>query len=73
MTGLRQEGDFKTGSNRAPSEDAAAVRNILRDARARGRAEARAALKGKDPLDVLKYAAGEMEKDVRSREERRGR
>jgi hypothetical protein len=54
------------------SADAATVRNLLDAARRRARTEARAALKGKDLLDVLKYAAGEMKKDVRARE-RRGR
>lgn len=55
------------------NSDAEAVRNLLRSVRARAQAEARAALKGKDLLDVLKYVASAMEKDVRSREERRGR
>lgn len=63
----------REGANLAPSDDAAAVRNLLRAARLRVRTEAHAALKGKDLLDVLKYIAREMEKDVRSREETRGR
>lgn len=55
------------------NSNAEAVRNLLRSVRARAQAEARAALKGKDLLDVLKYVAREMEKDVRSRERERQR